>query len=58
MNENAPEDTVVGVAAAGDADGDSMTYSVSGTDAAKFNNVFNLNATTGEITVKSGANID
>ena len=24
VNENAPEDTVVGVAAAGDADGDSM----------------------------------
>ena len=58
VDENAPEDTVVGVAAAGDADGDSMTYSVSGTGAAEFNNVFNLNATTGEITVKSGANID
>ena len=58
VDENAPEDTVVGVAAAGDADGDSMTYSVSGTGAAKFNNVFNLNATTGEITVKAGANID
>ena len=58
VNENAPEDTFVGVAAAGDADGDSMTYSVSGTDAAKFNNVFNLNANTGEITVKSDANID
>ena len=58
VNENAPEDTVVGVAAAGDADGDSMTYSVSGTGASKFNNVFNLNANTGEITVKSGADID
>ena len=58
VEENAAENTVVGVAAAGDADGDSMTYSVSGTDAAKFNNVFNLNASTGEITVKSGANID
>ncbi len=58
VNENAPEDTVVGVAAAGDADGDSITYSVSGADAAKFNNVFNLNTSTGEITVKSGANID
>ncbi len=58
VDENAPEDTVVGVAAAGDADGDSMTYSVSGTGASKFNNVFNLNANTGEITVKSGANID
>ena len=58
VDENAAENTVVGVAAAGDADGDSLTYSVSGTDAAKFNNVFNLNATTGEITVKSGANID
>ena len=58
VDENAPEDTVVSVAAAGDADSDSMTYSVSGTGASKFNNVFNLNANTGEITVKSGADID
>ena len=58
VDENSTENTVVGVTAAGDADGDSMTYSVSGTDAAKFNNVFNFNASTGEITVKSDANID
>ena len=58
VEENAAENTVVGVAAAGDADGDSMTYSVSGTDAAKFNNVFNFNTSTGEITVKSGATLD
>ena len=58
VDENAAENTVVGVAAAGDADGDSLTYSVSGTDAAKFNNVFNFDTSTGEITVKSGANID
>ena len=58
VDENAPEDTIVDVAAGGDADGDPLTYSVSGTGAAEFNNVFNLNASTGEITVKSGANID
>ena len=58
VEENAAENTVVGVAAAGDADGDSMTYSVSGTDAAKFNNVFNFNTSSGEITVKSGATLD
>ena len=58
VNENSPGDTVVGTALAGDADGDSLTYSVSGTGAAKFNNVFNLNASTGEITVKPGASID
>ncbi len=58
VEENAAENTVVGVAAAGDADGDSMTYAGGGTDAAKFNNVFNLNASTGEITVKSGVSID
>ena len=58
VDENSAEHTIVGVAAAGDPDGDSITYSVSGTDAAKFNNVFNLNASTGEITVKSGASID
>ena len=58
VEENAAENTVVGVAAAGDADGDSMTYSVSGTDAATFNSVFNFNTSTGEITVKSGATLD
>ena len=58
VDENAPEDTVVGVAAAGDADGDSLTYSVSGTGAAEFNNVFDFDTATGEITVKAGANID
>ena len=58
VDENSAEHTIVGVAAAGDADGDSITYSVSGADAAKFNNVFKLNTSTGEITVKSGANID
>ena len=58
VDENAPEDTVVGVATAGDADGNSLTYSVSGTGAAEFHNNFNLNASNGEITVKAGANID
>ena len=58
VDENAPEGAVVDVAAGGDADGDSLTYSVSGAGAAKFNNVFNFNTSTGEITVKSGANID
>ena len=58
VDENSAEDTVVGVVFAGDADGDSLTYSVSGTGAAKFNNVFDFDTATGEITVKSGADID
>ena len=58
VDENAPEGAVVDVAAAGDADGDSLTYSVSGAGAAKFNNVFDFDTATGEITVKPGANID
>ena len=58
VDENSAENTVVGVAAAGDADGDSLTYSVSGTGAAEFNNVFDFDTATGEITVKAGANID
>ena len=58
VNENAAADTVVGRVAAHDADGDSLTHSVGGTDAAKFNSVFNLDASTGEITVKPGASID
>ena len=56
VDENTSENTVVGtVAACGDPHRDSLTYSVGGTDVAKFNKVFDLNASTGEITVKSGA---
>ena len=58
VDEMSAADTLVGVAVAGDADGDSMTYSVSGTDVAAFNNAFNLDASTGEITVKSSSEID
>ena len=59
VDENTSENTVVGtVAACGDPHRDSLTYSVGGTDVAKFNKVFDLNASTGEITVKSGASID
>ncbi len=58
VDENSAENTFVGVAAAGDADDDSLTYSVSGTGAAEFNNVFDFDTATGEITVKAGANID
>ena len=56
--ENTAADTVVGAATAREPDGDSLTYSVGGTDAAKFNRVFALNASTGEITVKPGATVD
>ena len=58
VDENAAGNTVVGTALALDADGDSLTYSVSGTGAAKFNNVFDFDTATGEITVKPGASID
>ena len=58
VNENTPTGTVVGTVAATDSDGDSLTYSVGGTDATAFNEVFDLNTSTGEITVKPGASID
>ena len=58
VNENVAENTLVGTVAACEPHGDSLTYSVGGTDVAKFNEVFDLNASTGEITVKSGASID
>ena len=58
VNENAGANTVVGTIAASDSDGDSLTYSVGGTDATEFNEVFALNTSTGEITVKPGASID
>ena len=58
MRENSAASTVVGAATAREPDGDSLTYSVGGTDAAKFNRVFALDASTGEITVKPGATVD
>ena len=58
VDENTAANTVVGTVAATDLDGDSLTYSVGGTDAAQFNEVFALNTSTGEITVKPDASID
>ena len=58
VNENATANTVVGSVTARDLDGDALAYSVGGTDAAGFKEVFDLDASTGEITVKSGASID
>ena len=55
VNENADAGAVVGQTTAADPDNDSLTYSISGADAAGFNQVFAMNASTGEITVKSGA---
>ena len=55
LDENTESNTVVGTVAVCEPHGDSLTYSVGGTDVAKFNEVFDLNASTGEITVKSGA---
>ena len=55
LDENTESNTLVGTVAACEPHGDSLTYSVGGTDVAKFNRVFDLNASTGEITVKSGA---
>ena len=55
LDENTESNTLVGTVAACEPHGDSLTYSVGGIDVAKFNKVFDLNASTGEITVKSGA---
>ena len=55
LDENTESNTVVGTVAACEPHSDSLTYSVGGIDVAKFNQVFDLNASTGEITVKSGA---
>ena len=58
VDENTPENTVVGTVSASDSDGDALTYSVGETDAVKFNEVFALNTGTGEVTVKLGATIN
>ena len=55
VSENAAAGAVVGQVTAEDADNDAVTHSVSGADAAAFNEVFSINTGTGEITVKSGA---
>ena len=58
VDENTAPDTLVQSVVATDPDGDSLTYSVGGTDAATFEAVFALNTSTGEITVKPGVSID
>ena len=55
VNENVASGTVVGTITATDEDGDTLTYSVTGTDITAFNQVFILNTATGRITVRSGA---
>ncbi|PYF83297.1 VCBS repeat-containing protein/autotransporter-associated beta strand protein [Marinomonas alcarazii] len=52
VNENAATSTVIYTATATDVDNGSLTYSLSGTDAA----LLNINATTGEVTLKASAN--
>ena len=56
--EDATTDDAVGTVTATDPDNDTLTYSVGGTDTVEFNEDFNLNASSGAITVKSDATID
>ena len=58
VNENAAPGTVVGTAGATDADGDPPAYSVSGTDAEAFAQVFIMNMDSGGIKVREGATVD
>ena len=48
----------MGTVAATDSDGDALTYSIGGTDATTFQELFALNASTGAITVKEGATVN
>ena len=57
VSENATSGTV-GTVTATDPDNQAITYSVGGTDETAFNDDFDLNASTGAITVKSSATID
>ncbi len=56
--ENTAPGTVVGTVTATDSDGDTLTYSIGGTDATTFQELFALNASTGQITVKEGATVN
>ena len=54
VDENAAITTVVYTAAATDADNDTLSYSISGTDAASFN----INSSTGAVTLKASADYE
>uniref|UniRef100_A6VVW9 Autotransporter-associated beta strand repeat protein n=1 Tax=Marinomonas sp. (strain MWYL1) TaxID=400668 RepID=A6VVW9_MARMS len=54
VDENASTSTVIYTATATDADNDSLTYSLSGTDAA----LLNINASTGAVTLKNSADYE
>jgi methionine-rich copper-binding protein CopC/type III secretion system FlhB-like substrate exporter len=54
VDENAATSTVVYTAAATDADGNTLTYSLSGTDAA----LLNINSSSGAVTLKSSADYE
>ena len=56
--ENAAPGATVGTVPATDPDGDTLTYSVSGTDVDAFNEDFALNASTGEIKVRTTGTVD
>ena len=58
MDENSAAGTAVGTVVANEPDGDTLTYTVSGTDNLIFARTFDYNTTTGAITVKTGAKLD
>ena len=58
IQEHVAAGTAVYTFPAIDDDGDGLTYSVSGTDAAAFNEDFSLNSSTGAITVRTGRTVD
>ena len=58
LDENSPPGTVVGTMFAWDGDLDELTYTLGGTDIAAFNEHFEYDDETGEITVGEGVIID
>ena len=58
VEENAAATTVVGTVAATDADGDTLTYTVTGTDATAFGETFALGVNSGQIRVAAGGVVD
>ena len=54
VNENAPTSTVIYMATATDAENDTLTYSLTGADAA----LLNINASTGAVTLKNSADYE
>ena len=58
IEEDTPAETVIATLSAEDPDGDTLTYSITGRDKTAFNEAFDLDTATGQISVRADAELD